>query len=144
MNKPIVQPEETTEHTLFGHVIHMAQHNVTRDEFMQLRQEMKQGFEKSDHETGRLRAEMYQGNPKQFGKQLQYADRRGSPIAIIQGSDERERGIVQVKDLIEGRRLSAEITDNEEWRASRPAQFECPVEELVPTVLATLKAQRES
>jgi len=88
-----------------------------------------------------IRAEMYQGNPKQFGKQLQYADRRGSPIAIIQGSDERERGVVQIKDLVEGARLAEEITDNEEWRASRPAQREVAVGDLVAEVRKTLDAQ---
>ena len=35
--------------------------------------------------------------------QMKYADRRGAPCVIIQGSDERERGEVQIKDLIEGR-----------------------------------------
>ncbi|MCP1198519.1 histidine--tRNA ligase [Notoacmeibacter sp. MSK16QG-6] len=71
--------------------------------------------------------EMYQGNPNKFGKQLQYADRRGCPLAIIQGSDEMERGIVQVKDLIEGRKQAAAIESNEEWRETRPGQFEVDV-----------------
>ncbi|MDD9910453.1 MAG: histidine--tRNA ligase [Ahrensia sp.] len=88
-----------------------------------------------------IRAEMYQGNPKQFGKQLQYADRRGSPIAIIQGSDERERGVVQIKDLLEGARLAEDITDNEEWRSARVAQREVPVADLVAEVRKTLDAQ---
>ena len=39
-----------------------------------------------------IRAEMYQGNKKNFGDQLKYADRRGSPLAIIQGGDERAAG----------------------------------------------------
>ena len=81
-----------------------------------------------------IRAEMYQGNPKQFGKQLQYADRRGSPVAIIQGSDEREKGVVQIKDLEAGKRLADEITSNEAWRASRPAQQEVARAELVAAV----------
>ncbi|MEL6747666.1 MAG: His/Gly/Thr/Pro-type tRNA ligase C-terminal domain-containing protein, partial [Pseudomonadota bacterium] len=88
-----------------------------------------------------IRAEMYQGNPKQFGKQLQYADRRGSPIAIIQGSEERAAGEVQIKDLIEGKRLSEEITDNEEWRAARPAQQVVKVEDMVAKVREVLVAQ---
>jgi histidyl-tRNA synthetase len=88
-----------------------------------------------------IRAEMYQGNPKQFGKQLQYADRRGSPIAIIQGSDERSAGEVQVKDLVEGMRLSQEITDNQEWRAARPAQQTIRRDDLVKTVQHILKQQ---
>ncbi|MEL6947281.1 MAG: histidine--tRNA ligase [Pseudomonadota bacterium] len=88
-----------------------------------------------------VRAEMYQGNPKQFGKQLQYADRRGSPIAIIQGSDERAAGTVQIKDLIEGKRLSENITDNEAWRAARPAQQVVKIDDMVAKVREILAAQ---
>ena len=50
----------------------------------------------------RIRAELYLGNPKNMGNQLKYADRRNSPCVIIQGSDEKARGEVQIKDLIEG------------------------------------------
>lgn len=78
--------------------------------------------------------ELYQGNPKNFGNQLKYADRRNSPIAIIQGSDEKENGEVQIKDLIEGKRLSGEIEDNAEWRASRPAQVSAPLDQMVDKV----------
>ena len=93
--------------------------------------------------TAGIRAEMFQGNPKNFGKQLQYADRRGSPIAIIQGSQEREEGTVQIKDLIEGKRLSGEIEDNVAWRASRPAQISVAVDDLVEEVSKILAAQAE-
>ncbi len=71
-----------------------------------------------------IRAEMYQGNPKNFGKQLQYADKRNSPAAIIQGSDERARKVVQIKDLVAGKKAAAAIKDNETWKAERPGQFE--------------------
>ncbi|KAA3518694.1 histidine--tRNA ligase [Agrobacterium vitis] len=90
-----------------------------------------------------IRAEMYQGNWKKFGNQLKYADRRGSPIAIIQGGDEREQGVVQIKDLIEGKRLSGEITDNTEWREARVAQIVAPEAELVAKVKEILAAQAE-
>lgn len=66
--------------------------------------------------------EVFQGNPKQFGKQLQYADRRGAPVVVIQGSDERERGEVQVKDLALGKEIAACIEDNSEWREARAGQ----------------------
>ena len=33
-----------------------------------------------------IRAEVYLGNPKNFGNQLKYADKRGAPVAIIQGA----------------------------------------------------------
>ncbi len=90
-----------------------------------------------------IRAEMYQGNWKKFGNQLKYADRRGSPLAIIQGADERAEGVVQIKDLIEGKKLSAEIESNEEWRASRPAQFSVKEDELVEAVARVLEEQRQ-
>ncbi len=88
-----------------------------------------------------VRAEMFQGNPKQFGKQLQYADRRGSPVCIIQGSDERARDVVQVKDMIEGRRQAAAIESNEEYRAARVGQFECARADLVVEVKRVLAEQ---
>lgn len=85
--------------------------------------------------------EVFQGNPKQFGKQLQYADRRSAPLAIIQGGDEKAAGVVQVKDLIEGKRLSAEIEDNATWRSARPAQVTVPEAELVEVVRRMLAEQ---
>ena len=91
-----------------------------------------------------IRAEMYQGNWKKFGNQLRYADRRGCPIAIIQGSDEREAGKLQVKDLIEGRRQAEAIESNEEWRGQRPGQFEIDEGDLVAEVRKLLAAQAGS
>ena len=88
-----------------------------------------------------IRAEMYQGNWKKFGNQLKYADRRGCPIAIIQGSDERAAGKIQVKDLIEGRKQAEAIESNEEWREQRPGQFEIDESDLVAEVRKLLKAQ---
>ncbi|MDO6962446.1 histidine--tRNA ligase [Rhizobium alvei] len=90
-----------------------------------------------------IRAEMYQGNKKNFGDQLKYADRRGSPLAIIQGSSEREAGVVQIKDLIEGKRLSGEITDNVAWREARVAQVTVAEADLVTKVREMLAAQAE-
>ncbi|WP_371348710.1 histidine--tRNA ligase [Ancylobacter sp. IITR112] len=81
-----------------------------------------------------IRAEMYLGNPKNLGNQFRYADRRNSPCVVIQGSDERAAGQVQIKDLIEGAKAAAAITDNAEWRESRPAQFACAEAELVEKV----------
>ena len=90
-----------------------------------------------------IRAEMYQGNWKKFGNQLKYADRRDCPLAIIQGGDERAEGVVQIKDLIEGKRLSGEIADNVTWRESRPAQISVPEAELVETVKRMLAEQAD-
>lgn len=79
-----------------------------------------------------IRAEVYLGNPRNFGNQLKYADKRQSPLAIIQGGDEALRGVVQVKDLILGARIAAEAT-HEEWK-SQPAQTEVPRGDLVVEV----------
>ncbi|RMH45611.1 MAG: histidine--tRNA ligase [Alphaproteobacteria bacterium] len=83
-----------------------------------------------------IRAEVYLGNPKNFGNQLKYADRRRAPAAIIQGGDEHARGVVQVKDLVLGARL-AESASLEEWK-QQPAQFEVPRAELVDAVRRVL------
>jgi len=87
-----------------------------------------------------IRAEMYLGGAG-MKAQMKYADRRGSPCVIIQGGDEREKGEVQIKDLVEGKRLSEEIEDNVTWRESRPAQFSVPEGEMVAAVRRVLEAQ---
>ncbi|MBC7479305.1 MAG: histidine--tRNA ligase [Pseudorhodobacter sp.] len=79
-----------------------------------------------------IRAEVYLGNPKQFGNQLKYADKRQSPLAVIQGGNEAATGTVILKDLI----LGAQIAQNatlEEWK-DRPAQVEIPRADLVAAV----------
>jgi histidyl-tRNA synthetase len=80
-----------------------------------------------------IRAEVYLGNPKNFGNQLKYADARNSPVAVIEGGDERENGVVQIKDLALGKSLAANITTNEEWKA-QPAQMEIARGDLVAEV----------
>jgi histidyl-tRNA synthetase len=85
-----------------------------------------------------IRAELYLGNPKNMGNQLKYADRRNSPCVIIQGSDEKARGEVQIKDLIEGAKAAAAIASNQEWRETRPAQFSCKEDEIVAKVREVL------
>ncbi|QBX34450.1 histidine--tRNA ligase [Paracoccus liaowanqingii] len=86
----------------------------------------------ADLRAAGIRAEVYLGNPKNFGNQLKYADRRGAPVAIIQGQDEAARGVVQVKDLILGARIAADAT-LDEWK-SQPAQTEVTRTDLVAEV----------
>ncbi|MEL6565961.1 MAG: histidine--tRNA ligase [Pseudomonadota bacterium] len=76
-----------------------------------------------------IRAEVYLGNPKNFGNQLKYADKRGSPAAIIVGAEERDTGVVQIKDLILGSRI-AQTATHEEW-AENPSQFEVPRDQMI-------------
>ena len=79
-----------------------------------------------------IRAEVYLGNPKNFGNQLKYADKRNAPVAVIEGGDEKERGVVQIKDLILGAKL-AETASLEEWK-DRPSQYEVPRSALIAKV----------
>jgi len=81
-----------------------------------------------------IRAELYLGNPKKFGRQLEYADRRGSPLVVIQGTNEREAGEVILKDLIEGAKAAQAIKDNKEWKEARPAQVSVKMQDFLPTV----------
>ena len=87
-----------------------------------------------------IRAEMYLG-ASGMKAQMKYADRRSSPCVVIQGSDERAQGMVQIKDLIEGARLAGEIADHTTWREARPAQFTVPEAGLVEAVRRVLARQ---
>lgn len=83
-----------------------------------------------------IRAEVYLGNPKNFGNQLKYADKRAAPVAVIAGADEAARGVVQVKDLILGAKIAAQASV-EEWK-SQPAQVEVQRADLVESVRGIL------
>ncbi|MEM1351583.1 MAG: histidine--tRNA ligase [Pseudomonadota bacterium] len=86
----------------------------------------------ADLRNAGIRAEVYLGNPRNFGNQLKYADARNSPAAIIVGEDERARSVVQIKDLVLGARI-AETATHEEWKG-RPSQFEVPRGEIVEKI----------
>ncbi len=79
-----------------------------------------------------IRAEVYLGNPKNFGNQLKYADKRSSPAAVIEGADEKAQGVIQIKDLILGAEL-AKGASLEEYK-DRPSQYEVPRSDLVAKV----------
>jgi len=86
-----------------------------------------------------IRAELYLGNPKHaLGQQMKYADKRNSPLAIIQGSDEKAGGKLLIKDLIAGAGLT-EIKDREEYlKKQAEAQIEIAESDLVSTVKTLL------
>ena len=83
----------------------------------------------------KIRAEFYLGNPKNnLGTQLKYADKRGSPCAVIQGGDEKAKGEVQIKDLILGAALAG-IEDRAEYlKKQAEAQFAVKEDQLVDAV----------
>jgi histidyl-tRNA synthetase len=82
-----------------------------------------------------IRAELYLGNPKNnLGAQLKYADKRGSPCAIIQGTDEKDQKKILIKDLILGAGLT-EIKDRDEYlKKQNETQFSVDQDKLVDEV----------
>ena len=86
-----------------------------------------------------IRAELYLGNPKNLGNQLKYADRRNSPYVVIQGSDEKAKGGVTIKDLIVGAEL-AKLEKGRDEHLQKQAQAQVTVgeDELVATVRTLL------
>lgn len=93
-----------------------------------------------DAASGRVlfRAEMYLGGGG-MKAQMKYADKRGAAAVIIQGSNEKEAGEVQIKDLVEGARIAVGIADHAEYRAARPAQFSVKEEEMVEAIRGVLE-----
>ena len=85
-----------------------------------------------------IRAEMYVGTAG-MKAQMKYADKRGSPLVVIQGGDEKAKGEVQVKDLRLGRELAEGIASREEYASQRLAQFSVPEAELVAAVKKALQ-----
>jgi histidyl-tRNA synthetase len=85
-----------------------------------------------------ISAELYLGGSG-FNAQLKYADKRNSPCVVIQGSDEKSRGEVTIKDLIVGAEL-AKLEKGREEHLQKQAQAQRSVreDELVETVRAVL------
>ena len=80
-----------------------------------------------------LRAEAYVGTQK-FGDQMKYADRRGAAIAVIEGSDERAKGEVTLKDLALGAELAKSVESRAAWTANRQAQISVKRDALVAEI----------
>jgi len=86
-----------------------------------------------------IRAELYLGNPRNLGNQLKYADKRLSPCVVIQGSDEKTKGEVTIKDLIVGAELAKlEKGRDEHLQKQAEAQQSVSEDKLVDAVRAVL------
>ncbi len=85
-----------------------------------------------------IRAELYLGSGG-FGAQMKYADKRGSPCVVIQGSNEKAKGKVQIKDLKLGAALAGLSKDRDEYRKKQTeAQFAVSESRLVTGVRKVL------
>ena len=91
-----------------------------------------------------INTEMYLGEEKGLGKQLQYANRQQIPLAVIVGSDEFAKNEVTIKNLTLGAALQEKkkgLTgkDRDEWlRLSRTVQTTVPRDQLLATVRSML------
>ncbi len=81
-----------------------------------------------------INAEYYLGDAGGLGKQLRYADRVGVPISLLYGSNERDAGVVTLKEMEAGRAVADQLEDREAWLEARPGQREVPRADLVPEV----------
>jgi histidyl-tRNA synthetase len=84
--------------------------------------------------------ELYLGHERGIGKQLKYADQWDVPITLLYGGNEKERGVVTLKDMGAGRAKSEKIEDRQEWIEKRPGQREAKRADLVATVREMLAA----
>ena len=80
-----------------------------------------------------IRAEMYVGTSG-MKAQMKYADKRGSPLVVIQGGDEKARGDVTLKDLALGSQLASGVESREQYASQRLAQVSVPEADLVAAV----------
>ena len=93
------------------------------DEYQRVTRELRQAG---------IKTEMYLGDEKSLGKQLQYANRQQIPVAVLIGSDEFTKGEVTIKNLKLGAQLQDEKKtavgkERDEWlRLSRTAQVTVP------------------
>jgi histidyl-tRNA synthetase len=88
--------------------------------------------------AAKIRAELYLGSGK-FGPQMKYADKRNAPCVVIQGSDEKAKGEVTIKDLIVGAELATlEKGREEHLQKQAEAQFAVAEEKLVEAVREVL------
>jgi histidyl-tRNA synthetase len=96
-----------------------------------------QGFVAQLRAAG-VRAELYLGSAG-MNAQMKYADKRKSVCAVIQGSNERDKGEVSIRDLVLGAELAASTKDRADYLELRArAQFAAPEADLVKAVQEVL------
>lgn len=84
-----------------------------------------------------INTELYLGAGR-FGKQVKHADVQGVPLVVVMGSNEREKGVVQIKQMEAGKAAAEASASRETWLQARAGQLEVPRERLVDAVKALL------
>jgi histidyl-tRNA synthetase len=97
-----------------------------------------QGFVSTLRNEG-IAAELYLGSSG-MNAQLKYADKRNAVCAIIQGSNEREKGEIAIRDLVLGAELAASSKERADYLELRTkAQFSVPERDLLKAVKEVLE-----
>lgn len=86
-----------------------------------------------------VRAEVYLGGGG-MKAQLKYADKRNAPVAVIEGEDEKNKGVVTLKNLALGAEQAKLAGDDREaWKGAQDkVQIEAPRGDIVAAVKAML------
>jgi histidyl-tRNA synthetase len=95
------------------------------DDYLQLTWELRRAG---------IPTELYLGTQKRMGGQLKYADQYEIPLAILYGSNEKQQGVVTIKDMAVGRAKADKLNDRSDWLAARPGQVTAPRAELIDTI----------
>jgi len=88
-----------------------------------------------------IKAELYLGGSG-MKAQMKYADKRGSVCVVIQGSDEREKGEVLIKDLVLGATLSSAPDRDAYLKQQAEAQFAVSEGDMIAAVGKVLARHR--
>jgi histidyl-tRNA synthetase len=86
---------------------------------------------------GGIAAELYLGEGG-MKAQLKYADKRGAPLVVIEGSNERASKTVTLKNMTLGAEQAKDIKDRETWAKGASAQTTASRADLVSAVRAML------
>ncbi len=88
-----------------------------------------------------IKTEVYLGSAG-MKAQMKYADKKNSPLVIIEGTVEREKGIVTIKNLIKGKEVSATIESRDNWIKNNEIQFEVNRSDAIKKILQILKKNK--
>jgi histidyl-tRNA synthetase len=83
-------------------------------------------------------AELYLGSGRGPRQQLKYADKYDIPLAILYGSNEKEQGVVTIKDLVAGRENLKPTADRKEYLSQRAGQMTVARTDLIATITKML------
>lgn len=85
-----------------------------------------------------INTELYLGSGR-FGKQVKHGDAQGIPLVVVMGSNERDKGVVQIKQMDLGKAAAQSAANRADWLQQRAGQVEVPRERLVEAVKALLE-----